>query len=119
MKTGKKPKTLVQHEQATYHISMVEMLGKEGCEARVLFALALLSLQSDQPNPYPAFLQALNIKKRELTADKVAHAMWLNDPDLDQLKVSKLSFSMWAKTTTLAFDIQDVEKCLGTRYSIH
>jgi len=116
--TGKKPKELVDHEHAQYHTHLVEMFGNHPCEARVLFGLALLSLQSDQSNPYPAFLQTLNIKKRELTAEKVAHAMWLKGPDPDQLKISKLSFSMWAKTTKLAFDIQDVEKYLGSRYSI-
>lgn len=116
--TGKKPKELVEFEQAKYYISLVGMIGNHACEPNILFALALLSLQGDQPNPYPAFLQSLNIKKRDLTAEKVAYAMWLKDPDPTQLKISKLSFSMWAKTTTLPFDIKEVEKHLGSRYGI-
>lgn len=118
-KTGAKPKALLDYEQAMYHINLVNLFGNEPCEARVVFGLALLSLQTDQPNPYPAFLQTLNIKKRELTAEKVAHALWLNHSDPDEVKVSKLSFTLWAKTASLPFDIQDVDKYLESRYGMN
>lgn len=117
-KTGEHPKKFIDVEQAAYHIHLVSVFGNEPCEARVVFGLALLSLETDQPYPYPAFLQSLNLKRKELTADKVAHALWLKNNDPETIKISQLSFTLWAKTASLPFDLKDVNQCLETRYRL-
>ena len=65
-----------------------------------------------QDPPYPFFLQHLKVKPKKLTAEKVAHSLWLSDKDVKTTTASKSEFVFWASKQELNFTQDDIEQCL-------
>lgn len=68
------------------------------------------------PHPYPSFLSYLKVKPKQLTAETVAHALWLTDKGVKPTNASKTAFELWAKKQNLLFNQDDVERCLASSY---
>lgn len=66
----------------------------------------------------PEFLSGIRVnKKKPLTPESVAHALWLQDKGVQDTAVAKNRFSMWAaKQESLGFGIEEVEKVIQQRY---
>ncbi|MBL7481604.1 ankyrin repeat domain-containing protein [Legionella bononiensis] len=62
--------------------------------------------------PYPFFLEHLKVKPRKLTAETVAHSLWLSDKDAKTTTASKSEFGFWASKQDLHFTQDDIEQCL-------
>ncbi|AMP90110.2 hypothetical protein [Legionella pneumophila] len=74
---------------------------------------------SDFLNPdKPEFLSGVKVnKKKPLTPEKVAHALWLQDKSARDTSVAKNRFSIWAaKQENLDFGIEEVESVIKQRY---
>lgn len=63
---------------------------------------------------YPFFLQHLKVKPKQLTAEKVANALWLSDKNVKTTNASKSEFGLWANKQDLQFNQDDIEKCLSS-----
>ncbi|MDI1353060.1 MAG: hypothetical protein PSV35_09915, partial [bacterium] len=58
-------------------------------------------------------------KKKPLTAERVAHALWLQDKDTKTTTSAKNRFSMWAShQTNLGFGVEEVEQVLKEKYEM-
>jgi ankyrin repeat protein len=61
---------------------------------------------------YPFFLQHLKVKPKKLTAETVAHSLWLTDKDVKTTNASKSEFGLWVSKQDLHFTQDDIEQCL-------
>lgn len=52
-------------------------------------------------SPYPFFLQHLKVQSKQLTAKKVANALWLSDKDVTTTNISKSEFGLWAEKSSM------------------
>ncbi|HAU1526514.1 TPA: Dot/Icm T4SS effector RavS [Legionella pneumophila] len=66
----------------------------------------------------PEFLSGIKVnKKKPLTPERVAHALWLQDKSARDTSVAKNRFSIWAaKQENLDFGIEEVESVIKQRY---
>ncbi|KTD09149.1 hypothetical protein Lgra_2384 [Legionella gratiana] len=73
-------------------------------------------LESDKPE----FLSTLKISKRKpLTSEKVAHALWLNDKDAKTTTTAKNKFALWAAIhEEIGFGIKEVEDVIHKYYEM-
>ncbi|WP_115711498.1 hypothetical protein [Legionella sainthelensi] len=69
----------------------------------------------------PEFLSTLkNSKRKPLTPEKVAHALWLNDKDAKSTSIAKNKFALWAAThEELGFGIVEVNHVIQSQYEMH
>lgn len=69
----------------------------------------------------PEFLSTINHSKRKpLTAEKVAHTLWLKDKDEKTTSAAKNKFALWAaKNEELGFGIKEVEEVIDKQYEMH
>lgn len=68
----------------------------------------------------PEFLSTLKISKRKpLTPEKVAHALWLHDKDAKTTSIAKNKFALWAAThEELGFGIVEVDNVIQRQYEM-
>ena len=88
---------------------------------------ALLFFGKLSKSPYPEFLKEAKLKPHKLTAQKVAHSLWLKDKSHYGTEVAKAAFGFWAANVQLprgksskdklSFGMQEVEDSL-TKYTM-
>ncbi|HBD7399179.1 hypothetical protein [Legionella longbeachae] len=68
----------------------------------------------------PEFLSIIKFSKRKpLTPEKVAHALWLNDKDAKTTSIAKNKFALWAAThEELGFGIVEVDSVIQRQYKM-
>lgn len=63
--------------------------------------------------PYPQFLKGMHIKAKELTAPKVANALWLSGKDKTAVNSMKHSFLLWARQRDCKVTEQQLDERLS------